>query len=92
MHSVVPIRDDITFNEQYYKFSTSGYYRMDTINGQEAYLTTAYFIEPSKICTTGRTQEEFDLQGTLGDGLFLLKNDELIVTPLTEDAAIEDVS
>ena len=35
-----------------------------------AYLTTMYFVDPSIICTGGRTQEQFDSQGT-GDRLVI---------------------
>ncbi|CAB4067406.1 unnamed protein product [Lepeophtheirus salmonis] len=38
------------------------YYQMDNaING---HVTTAYFIDPDRICTDGRSQIEFDSQGT----------------------------
>ena len=43
--------------------SDSIWYRNDIIFGEEAYLTTAYFIDPSIICT-GRTQQDFNSQGT----------------------------
>ena len=33
-----------------------------------AYLTTMYFVDPSLICAGGRTQDQFDSQGT-GDRL-----------------------
>ena len=35
-----------------------------------AYLTTMYFVDPSIICAGGRTQEQFDSQGT-GDRLVI---------------------
>ena len=43
--------------------SDSTWYRTETIFGEEAYLTTAYFVSPEIICT-GRTQAEFDVDGT----------------------------
>ena len=35
-----------------------------------AYLTTMYFVDPSLICAGGRTQDQFDSQGT-GDRLVI---------------------
>ena len=35
-----------------------------------AYLTTMYFVDPSIICAGGRTQEQFESQGT-GDRLVI---------------------
>jgi len=41
------------------------YYQIDRLaNGQEFYALTAYFVDPATICTTGRTQAEFDVEGT----------------------------
>ncbi len=62
-----------------------------TVEGQEYYATTAYFLDPEKICTTGRTQEEFDIQGTLGGGLWFQKGQELFKAPLTEEGALAEV-
>ncbi len=92
MHSIVPA--DKTYDDKYYKFSTSDWYRaVKSDDGTVmSYVTTAYFIEPSRICSEGRTQEEFDVQGTLGDGLLILKGTETVSMPLTEDAAVADVS
>ncbi len=92
MHAIVPM--DVTYEDQYYKFSTSPWYR--AVKNEDgavvSYVTTAYFIEPSKICEGGRTQEEYDRQGTLGDMLLIKKGDELLKMPLTEDDAKQDVS
>ncbi|GFR79029.1 hypothetical protein ElyMa_004010300 [Elysia marginata] len=44
-------------------------FRLDGITNT-TYIITAYFTDPSKICTVGRTQAEFDAQGT-GDSLWL---------------------
>ena len=38
-----------------------------------AYLTTMYFVDPSLICAGGRTQDQFDSQGT-GDRLVVQVN------------------
>ena len=68
MQSVVP--KDKTFNDKYFKFSTSKIYNEDVINGVEVYVTTAYFVDPTVICEAGRTKKEFDRDGT-GDALFI---------------------
>ena len=59
----------------------------------EAYLTTAYFVDPSVICT-GRTQEEFDMEGT-GNRLLFQNGPtsaDTIKAPLTVDEADTNVS
>ena len=38
--------------------------------GEEAYVTTMYFVDPDIINNGGRTQEMFDAQGT-GDRLVM---------------------
>jgi len=81
MQSVVPIED--AHNDQYYKFSTSPMYNLD--DGVGAYLTTAYFVDPSIICDGGRTQEDFDRDGT-GYVLFFQNGEtpaDLYAAPLT---------
>ena len=37
-----------------YDYNKSGWYRIVTINSIEYYMTTAYFMNPSKICIEGR--------------------------------------
>lgn len=64
--------------------SDSPWYRSDTIFGEDAYLTTAYFVNPDVICT-GRTQSEFDVEGT-GNTLQFLKGQELETVPLDIDS------
>ena len=74
--------------------SDSTWYRSDTIFGEEAYLTTAYFVEPEVICSTGRTQSEFDVEGT--GNCLLFQNGpsthDLIKVPLDLDSADGSVS
>ena len=43
-------------------------YTLDSWFSAPAYLTSMYFVDPSIICAGGRTQEQFDSQGT-GDRL-----------------------
>uniref|UniRef100_A0A0B6YRW2 Uncharacterized protein n=1 Tax=Arion vulgaris TaxID=1028688 RepID=A0A0B6YRW2_9EUPU len=40
------------------------------VSDGDRWMITAYFTDPSKICTTGRTKEEFDKEGT-GSNLYL---------------------
>ena len=39
-------------------------YQEDAFFGIPVYVTTMYFVDPAIICDGGRTQEEFDSQGT----------------------------
>merc|ERR1712018_1070784 len=80
MHSVV-LKKYSSGNWQ----SDSTWYRTETIFGEEAYLTTAYFVNPDVICSTGRSQSEFDVEGT-GNTLLFLKEQELIAVPLDVDS------
>ena len=48
-------------------------------------MTTAYFVNPDVICSTGRSQSEFDVEGT-GNTLLFLKEQELIAVPLDVDS------
>jgi charged multivesicular body protein 7 len=41
------------------------------INGELHFALTALFVEPEVICSTGRTPDEFDEQGT-GTGLYIV--------------------
>ena len=57
-------------------------------------MTTAYFVEPEVICSTGRTQSEFDVEGT--GNCLLFQNGpsthDLIKVPLDLDSADGSVS
>ena len=60
--------------------------------GDAVYLATVYFINPDLICSTGRSQEEFDDQG-VGNILWLKKKDgTFLKAPLEMDDADEGVS
>ena len=90
MHSVVPKK--LTAPE--FDFAASKWYRSDNILGEEVWLTTAYFVEPSSICGSGRTQSDFDNEGT-GNRLIFQKGpnfQDVLVAPLTVDDADADVS
>jgi len=56
-----------------------------------------YFVDPTIICTTGRTQEQYDVDGTGTDILFqngLTYSDpaNLIKAPQTEDEIVAEVT
>ena len=89
MHSVVSVNS--TFDDEYFDFKTNPWYRKTYLVGIEAYVTTAYFVKPDIICSTGRTQEEYDAQGTLSNGLWFLNGDELVAAPMTEESAEHSV-
>ena len=67
-------------------------YQLDMWYDQEAYFATAYFVDPSVICTGGRSSEEFESQGT-GDRLMVQMGetpDSLVNIPLTREVADMD--
>merc|ERR1711973_644301 len=71
---------------------TNPAYQLGDFFGEPAWFTTAYFVDPAVICEGGRTQEEFDNQGT-GDRLIVQTGptpDSLLDVPLTQDAADAD--
>ena len=91
-HSVVP--KNKTYNDQYFPWTQSKWYRQDRINGKDVFLTTVYFVDPDKICNGGRTQDEFDDEGTGNRLLFQNgpKPSDHVVAPLTQQDADDDVS
>ena len=89
MQSIVP--KTLTANSTY-KFESSPWYKEDTVNGIKVYLTTAYFTNPNNICLTGRTQDEYDDEGT-GNILWFSKNNgNFHEAPLTVGKADQSVS
>ena len=89
MQSIVP--KALTANSNF-KFESSPWYKEDTVNGTNVYLTTAYFTNPNNICLTGRTKEEFDGEGTGNILWFLRSNDNFHEAPLTIGKADQSVS
>ena len=85
MHfKIIPFHNKFTFHSGNWQ-SDSPWYRSDNIFGEDAYLTTAYFVNPDVICSTGRTQSDFDVEGT-GNTLLFLKEQDLIAVPLDVDS------
>lgn len=70
-------------------YTTLGYYREVTIDSIQYYMTTAYFIEPSTICSTGRTETQLKSQGTLSKLYFQNGQtiEQLLKAPLLENEA-----
>lgn len=48
----------------------SSMYQTFSLNGTESYVLTAYFVDPSIICTTGRDPSQVPVEGT-GTGLWI---------------------
>ncbi len=88
MHSVAAAD---TIHPDYFDFPNSPWYRKTDMVGFEAYVGTAYFVNPDIICSTGRTQEQFDTEGTLSKGLWFLKGTDLVSIPMTMEGAEQDV-
>ena len=91
-HSVVP--KSKTYDDQYFPWKQSKWYRPDKINGKDVFLTTVYFVDPDKICKDGRTQAKFDIEGTGNRLLFQNgpKPSDHVVAPLTQQEADTNVS
>jgi len=69
-------------------------YQMDAWFDIPVYLTTMYFVDPEIICNGGRSQEQFDSQGT-GDRLVIQVGaeataDNLVALPLSKTEALAD--
>lgn len=54
----------------YYKFDTQSMFNRDTVAGVDAYVLTAYFVDPSTICKSGRNTARLQREGT-GTGVWL---------------------
>merc|ERR1719228_2476337 len=72
-----------------FAFEKSLWYRLDDSLGYEAYLTTAYFVDPDTICKGGRDKTAFDADGT-GNVLWFQHGEYPITAPLTQEAADMD--
>ena len=88
MHSIFPVS---ATNPDLYDYTKSGWYRSTTIDDVDYYMTTAYFIHPSKICEEGRTAKEVDMEGTISKIYFQTGEsiDDILEAPMTYDEAIE---
>ena len=80
--------------DEVFNFTNSPYYVLGDWNGEEAYFTTAYFVDTAIICNGGRTEEEFLSEGT-GNRLSFQNgptNMDLQEIPLTKDEMLGNVS
>ena len=74
-------------------YENNPYYVADDWFGEEAFYATVYFVDTEIICNGGRTQEEFDDQGT-GYRISFQNgptNMDLDFIPLTKDDMLGDV-
>ena len=92
MQSVV--MKEYTMNDTYYNFSNDPYYVLGDWNGEEAYFITAYFVDTAIICNGGRTEEDFEKEGTGNRFAFQYgpTNMDLQEIPLTKDEMLVNVS
>ena len=80
------------FDTSQYDFENSGWYKEGTVEGEDVYLLTVYFTDPTKICSKGRSAKDFENQG-IGNILWFEKTDgSLVQAPLTMDKADDNVS
>merc|ERR1712168_1689750 len=78
--------------EMVFNFDASKWYRSDNILGEDAFVTTAYFVDPAIICQGGRSQGDFDMEGT-GNRVWFQNGAtpaDVQNTPLTIDEADSD--
>uniref|UniRef100_A0A0K2T9S2 Putative LOC101862243 [Aplysia californica] n=1 Tax=Lepeophtheirus salmonis TaxID=72036 RepID=A0A0K2T9S2_LEPSM len=64
-------------------------YQPSTINGKDVFLTTAYFVDPQIICSTGRTPSQYKTQGT-GYTLIFQNGEDISQKNLMEIPLIEE--
>lgn len=69
MQSGIPKSEADKFNSSF-SFADSPAFQLDRIGEEEIYFATVYFVDPSTICTRGRSQAQYYEQGT-GTGLYL---------------------
>ena len=84
---------EYTLNETF-NFDNDPYYVLGDWNGEEAYFITAYFVDPAIICNGGRTEEEFENEGT--GNMFAFQygptSMDLQMIPMTKDEMLSNVS
>jgi len=80
------MKSDVDLN--IFNFETSPNYQVGEINGETAYFTTAYFVNPDSICEGGRSEAQFISQG-VGYRLLFQTANGFMAPPLSQDAADE---
>jgi len=82
---------EYTLNETF-NFDNDPYYVLGDWNGEEAYFITAYFVDPAIICNGGRTEEEFENEGT--GNMFAFQygptSMDLQMIPMTKDEMLSN--
>ena len=88
------VMKEYTMDDQFYNFTKNPYYVLGDWNGEEAYFQTVYFVDTAIICNGGRTEEEFQNEGT--GNRFSFQNGptnmDLEEIPLTKDEMLGNVS
>jgi len=89
------IKSEVLSPKNTYKYDQVSMFQTTNIKGKDVFTLTAYFVNPSKICTTGRTESDLQSKGT-GDSLYFqngalpLNSSNLIRVPLNRTHAIRD--
>jgi len=61
-----------------YKFDSVKMFNRDEVAGVNAYILTAYFVDPRTICQSGRDSARLKLDGT-GNGLWFQNGSDPII-------------
>ncbi|CAB4069777.1 unnamed protein product [Lepeophtheirus salmonis] len=83
------IVDQAAWDNGYVNFHNKSMYQPSTINGKDVFLTTAYFVDPQIICSTGRTRYQYKTQGT-GYTLIFQNGEDISQKNLMEIPLIEE--
>lgn len=73
------------------KYGEVPMYANATYNNEEYFVLTAYFVDPSTICSTGRSDDALTTGGT-GSGLWIQNGDSVLEVPQTRPEGEDAVS
>lgn len=83
-------KNSVAVSGNHYRYKDVSMYVDDNIEGTSVWTLTAYFVDPSTICTTGRNPNSLSSSGT-GDRLYLQNGptpSSVIEVPLDRNTAI----
>jgi len=87
-------KSEIVTSANKFNYAAVPMFQSETLNSNDVYTLTTYFVQPSTICTTGRTAADLTTEGT-GSQLFFQNGksiDTLITAPTTRPTQPSDWS